>query len=39
MELRNECIDTALFINAIENEIAIWNTQTAEQNIDREMPT
>jgi len=30
MDSRNECIDTELFISAIENENAMWNTQTAE---------
>jgi len=33
MDSINECIDTELFISAIENENAIWNTQTAEYSL------
>ena len=30
IDSRNEHVDTELFISAIENENAIWNSQTAE---------
>jgi len=36
MDSRNEFIDTELFINAVENENAIWNTQTPEYSLRNE---